>query len=312
MGEVVEHQPADRHGLEVEQAARLGQMSEPGVVRMEGQGNESLEAAGLVLQGAQAAEVIDAVARLFDVAVKHRRIGAQAELVGLTVNANPGLAVGLVLADLVAHFGMKDLSPAAGQAAQARFLELGEQFARRPAGEPREPVPFDGGVRLQMQARLGLVNDADDVQIPFVRQLVVQSADDVHLRSAAPLGLRGPFQDLLVGHHVTLLALQVGPEGAEGAAIDADVGRVQVRVDVVVGEVAVLALAHAVRQLAEREQVGVIVEEDAVVEREPFLGLDFFADGIKSGLDCLNHILSTREGLSDSPSRAGTQASVAG
>ena len=85
-------------------------------------------------------------------------------------------------------------------------------------------------------------------------------------RSSASVG---PLQDLLVGHHVALRALQVGPESAEGAAIDADVGRVEVRVDVVVGDVAVLALAHQVGQFAEREQVGLVFEEQAVVEGEP-------------------------------------------
>ena len=125
---------------------------------------------------------------------------------------------------------------------------------------------------------MGLVDDADDVQIPLVGQLMVQAADDVQLGGAAALGLGGAVQDLLVGHHVALGALQVGPESAEGAAIDADVGRVEVRVDVVIGEVAVLALADEVGQLAEREQVGLLVEKDAVVERQPLARLDLGAD----------------------------------
>ncbi len=100
----------------------------------------------------------------------------------------------------------------------------------------------------------------------------------------APLGLGGALEDLLVGHDVALRALQVGPESAEGAAVDADVGRVEVRVDVVVGEVAVLALADQVGQLAEGEQVGLLVEEDAVVERQPLAGLDLLADDCQPGL----------------------------
>ena len=87
---------------------------------MERQRNERLEAAGLVLQLAQPDQVVDAVLRPLDVAVEHRRVRPQPEFVGLAVDAEPGLGVGLVLADLVADFGMKDLRPAAGQAAQAR------------------------------------------------------------------------------------------------------------------------------------------------------------------------------------------------
>ena len=139
--------------LQVHQAARLRDVRQPGVVGMERQRDERLEAAGLVLQLAQPDQVVDAVPRLLDVAVEHGRVGAQAELVGLAVDADPVVGVGLVLADLVAHLGMEDLRAAAGQAAQAGVLELGQQVARRPAGQPGEPVPLDGGVRLEVQPR---------------------------------------------------------------------------------------------------------------------------------------------------------------
>src|SRR5436305_1857062 len=110
---------------------------------MERQRDEGLEAAGLVLQLAQLAKVIDAMDRLLDMAVEHGRVGAQAELVGLAMNAEPALSVGLVLADEIAHLGMEDLRPAAGQAAEAGVLELGKDVARRPAGHAREPVPLN-------------------------------------------------------------------------------------------------------------------------------------------------------------------------
>ena len=87
-------------------------------------------------------------------------------------------------------------------------------------------------------------------------------------------------EDLLVAHRVALRVAQVGAERAERAAIDADVRRVEVRVDVVVGDVAVLPLADQVRQLAHFRQrhVGPL-EHEAIVEREPLAGFDLFADG---------------------------------
>ena len=48
---------------------------------------------------------------------------------------------------------MKDLGPAAGQAAQPGLPELGQQLARRPAGQAVEPVPLDGGVGFEVQPR---------------------------------------------------------------------------------------------------------------------------------------------------------------
>ena len=71
VGEVVEHQATDGDLANVGESAGLGKMVESGVVGMEGQRNKRLEAAGFVLQGAQAEQMIDAVLIVFDVAVQH-------------------------------------------------------------------------------------------------------------------------------------------------------------------------------------------------------------------------------------------------
>ena len=55
-----------------------------------------------------------------------------------------------------------------------------------------------------MQPRIGIVHDADDVQIPLVRHLVVQAADDVQFGAAAVDRLLAASEDLLVGHDVAL------------------------------------------------------------------------------------------------------------
>ena len=84
---------------------------------MEGQRDERLEAARLVLKLAQPQEMVGAMKRIFDVAVEHRGVASQAELVGGAVDGEPLLRVGFVLADLVANLRMEDLGAAAGQAA---------------------------------------------------------------------------------------------------------------------------------------------------------------------------------------------------
>ena len=63
---------------------------------------------------------------------------------------------------------------------------------------------------------------------------------------------RARVHDLVVGHHVGAFFVEVGPERAEIALVDADVGRIDVRVDVVVAEIAVVPLAHQVGQSTER------------------------------------------------------------
>ena len=111
---------------------------------------------------------------------------------------------------------------------------------------------------------------------------MVQAADDVHLGAAVVDRLGPAGEDLLVAHHVALRVAQVGAERAEHAAVDADVRRVEVRVDVVVGDVAVLPLADEIGQLAQLRQrhVGPL-EHEAVVEREPLAGFDLLADRLQ-------------------------------
>ena len=95
---------------------------------MEGQRDEGLEPAGFVLKLAQADEMVDAVLGLLDVAVEHGGVGVQAEAVGGAVDVEPAFGRGLGAADLVADFGMEDLGPAAGQAAEAGVNELGQDL----------------------------------------------------------------------------------------------------------------------------------------------------------------------------------------
>jgi len=53
------------------------------------------------------------------VAVEHRAVALQAELVGDPVDLEPLLGAGLPLADHVAHLGVEDLGAAARQAPEA-------------------------------------------------------------------------------------------------------------------------------------------------------------------------------------------------
>ena len=84
------------------------------------QRHEGLKAAGHVLQVPQPHEVVDAVLDALDVAVEHRGVGAQTELVGRAMDFQPGAGVGLAGADFRADLRVEDFGPAAGQAPQAR------------------------------------------------------------------------------------------------------------------------------------------------------------------------------------------------
>ena len=184
----------------------------------------------------------------------------QAELVGGAVGFEPAARVGFVFADLVADFGVEDFGAAAGKAAEAGVDHFFQHFADALLGEAAEPIDFDGRPGFEMQLGVRVVEQADDAQVVVVFALVVQAADDVHFGAAVLDGFAAAGQDLLFGHQVTLGVTQIGAEGAEHAAIDAHVRGVEVRVDVVVGGVAVFRARGRnwrVRRLRAAEHPGV-------------------------------------------------------
>src|SRR5256885_1184854 len=85
---------------------------------MERERNESLKAAGFVMQFAETDQVVDTVVGLLDVAVEHGAVRTEAEFVGRAMDFEPAAGVGLVFADLIADFGMEDFRAAARQAAE--------------------------------------------------------------------------------------------------------------------------------------------------------------------------------------------------
>ena len=101
---------------------------------------------------------------------------------------------------LIANFGMKDFSAAAGQAAEAGVDQFAEDVADAALGEVREPIDFDGGPGLEVQRGIGVVQEADDVQVPIELHLVVQAADDVHFGAARVDGFLAASENLLVAH----------------------------------------------------------------------------------------------------------------
>jgi hypothetical protein len=117
MRDVVQHQAADRDRPQVHDRRGLFDVRKARVVRMEGERNEDLEAAGLVLQLPESDQVVDAMERVFHVPVKHRAVGLQAQMMRRTMNVEPLAGIGLVLAELAADLRMENLRPAAGHAA---------------------------------------------------------------------------------------------------------------------------------------------------------------------------------------------------
>ena len=151
-------------------------------------------------------------------------------------------------------------------------------------GDVAEPVDLHGSPRLDVDQRIGVANHPHHVEVPVERLLVVQPADDMNLCRPRLSRLQHPSANHLVIERVSLLGLQVGPEGTKDAAIDTDVGGIEVDVGVVERQVSVLAFPDCVGQVTEEQEVSVLVEIETVFKRHPLTALDRLGDGRQPGI----------------------------
>ena len=208
---------------------------------------------------------------------------------GHAVDGKPLARVGLVLADLVADLRMEDLGPAAREAPEASVFELDEDVAERALREVLKPVDLHWRPGLEVERRIVVVEETDDVEIPVVVFLVVEPADDVHLGAAGVNRFFAAGEDLLRLHHIAAGIAEIGPEGAERAAVNADIRGVEMGVDVVIAGVAVFPLADEIRKFTE------LVEIDPLVPQHLRLG----SVEALPGLDLLAHPIEGRNGGTD-------------
>ena len=143
---------------------------------------------------------------------------------------------------------------------------------------------FDGGECFDVEVGCGLSDGSEHVGVVVEGQPGVQAADDVHLGGAGVGGLLGGVGDLFDGIFVGAGLVFLAVEGAKFAAEGADVGVVEVSVDVVVGPAVVHSGADVVGELAERPDVVGLEEGEGVVGVESPAGVDFFGDGGEGGV----------------------------
>ena len=80
------------------------------------------------LQLAQLDHVPDALGRRFDMAVEHRGVGIDPQLVGGAMHFEPAILADFSLEDFIVNAVVENLRPAAGQAAEARIAQGDQNF----------------------------------------------------------------------------------------------------------------------------------------------------------------------------------------
>ena len=119
------------------------------------------------------------------------------------------------------------------------------------------------------------------LEIPIEREIRMQAADDVELGDLVAALLCGVLVDLVVAHLPGVIFPRQSRKTAELAVvgIDTDVGRIDVPVDVVVGNISVESSAHVICKPAELQKIGRCEAETGVVGVEANARLGPFLQG---------------------------------
>ncbi len=92
----------------------------------------------------------------------------------------------------------------------------------------------------------------------------MQSADNVKFRDRFGIAFAGHFPNLFHRHRVGVGIVRLLAERAQAATCDADIGRIDMAIDVEVRDVPMQSFAYKVGHVAQRQNIGAAVERDAV------------------------------------------------
>ncbi len=156
------------------------------------------ESAGLGLQVAQAAEVLDALGDGLDVAEHHRATGLHAELVGGAHDREPLLRVGFAGADFAADAVNEDFAAAAGDGRQAGVLQAQQDIAERQAEGLVEVPDFRRAEGVDVDGGVVLPDEAQQFKVPFERSPVAAGVAFVGQEAALHQDLRAADRQQLI------------------------------------------------------------------------------------------------------------------
>ena len=259
---------------------------------MEGQGNETLEAPGFVLLFTQAYQMINPVPRLFDVPEQHGAIRFQTVLVNHARDLEPAFGAHFFRGDLMMDLRMEDFRAAPGAAVQAGLAQDGDRFGHRKLGQLGQEIDLHHGEGLQMHRGKSLFQFPENVHVDIELPARMQAAHDVELRYIGRPVAAGDLDAF--GGRIRPGALGVGIVGigTQFATHVADVGGIQMAIDVVVDRVTVQPGSHLVGQHSQGGQVVARGQQQAVLFGQALGGGDFgghFGQGMVVGKHLYPH-----------------------
>ncbi len=225
--------------------------------------------------------MLDALLFGLDVSVQHGGVGGEPHFVGRPRDIEPLLAADFVVADDFPDARIENLRAAAGERVHTRFLQGHQRVADGKLGDAREVADLDHGERFQVDPRAALLESAHQVEEILERQIGVQAADQMELRGAFAGALFGALVNFFEREGVSTRSVRVAAKRAQPAMGHADVGRIDVPVDVVIAHVPVAFFADGIRQPAHGQQARRAIERDSIVEAQPLSGKNLIGNGLQ-------------------------------
>ena len=218
------------------------------------QRNERVEAARFVLQRAEPVEVVDAVFPVFDMPVQDRRIGRNPDPVRFAVHRKPRFGTPFLRADPRTDRFVENLGAAAGNRLHAGFLEQCEAVVRGQSRLVDHIGQFDRRERLDRSLRQNPLYLPDQIGIIIDVVLRMHSADDVNLGSPAIAVRFHLREDLLFRIIPRVGSSRRSPVRTEPAVENADIGRLNVEIAVIIDLAAAFTLLDPRGQQPQQRQ----------------------------------------------------------
>ncbi len=214
--------------------------------------------------------MVDALLGPFDVTVEHGAVRLQPGLVDGACDLEPASAVGLVVADLPPDALGEDLGATSRTRAEPGRFEPRDNFLDGGPAERGEEVELNHRERLEVDPREARFERDEELLVVLDPELRMEAADDVQLADRlVEVALGDPHRLVHRPRPAAVAIAERNVERAQLARGDAHISRVEVPVDVVVGDVAMEPLADEVCEPSDAEQVVGGRQDQAILAVEP-------------------------------------------
>ena len=157
------------------------------------------EPSRLVLEVTQHRQVRDTICVRLHVAVEHRTIRTDAELVCLTMDGNPLFTRQFLVSDCGTDAGAEHLGATAGHRVEPRFPEREQRFTNAHLINARDVRDLDGGEGLDMDVREIRLERAEHLRVVGEPRFHVQPTDNMKFTCQRAVRRRCFFEHLLEG-----------------------------------------------------------------------------------------------------------------